>query len=511
MTSGIQVARGLLVYGVCLPIAIFLGYLLADPQDLTTFAAVSVVVLLLLLPILLRWHYPLVLLMWGTSTAFYVFVGVSAWMALVMASLAIVLIQRTMSREARFVSAPSLTWPLTLLAVVVLITAEFNGGFGFRAMGSETYGGKRYLLLFTAIAGYFVLTSQRIPQRRARLYVALFAVGGIASLVGPTLYAIAPNALPLFYFFPVSVPEGISLGPEPLYARMFFLGSAGAALVTVMLARYGVGGIFSARQPWRAVLFVLFIGVSMQGGYRSLTIFLLLSFVFQFWLEGLMRSRLLPIFALTSILGVAAVVPLARHLPYTVQRAIAFLPIDVSPEVRLDVNSSSDWRLDMWKALLPKVPEHFWLGRGLGIQASEQAMSAYEVRAGYEQSYYWAILSADYHNGPLSVAIPFGIWGLAGFLWFAWAAGRLLYRNYRYGDPHVRLLNSFLLAAYAARLIVFCAVTGGFYSEFMSFTGLAGLSVALNGGMCQPAPAPSPAPARVAPLASILPRPMPGR
>ncbi len=70
---------------------------------------------------------------------------------------------------------------------------------------------------------------------------------------------------------------------------------------------------------------------------------------------------------------------------------------------------------------------------------------------------------------------------MGAFLWFAIASIKYLYRNYRYGDPDLRVINTFLLAFFIARFIYYMTVFGNFYSELYFFTGLIGLSVSLNG------------------------------
>lgn len=49
--------RSPLIYGVTLPLAIFVGYLLATPQELTSLAVTLALTFTLCIPILLRWHH----------------------------------------------------------------------------------------------------------------------------------------------------------------------------------------------------------------------------------------------------------------------------------------------------------------------------------------------------------------------------------------------------------------------------------------------------------------------
>lgn len=53
--------RSRLIYGVTLPLAIFVGYLLATPQELTSLAVILALTFTLCIPILLRWHHLLLI------------------------------------------------------------------------------------------------------------------------------------------------------------------------------------------------------------------------------------------------------------------------------------------------------------------------------------------------------------------------------------------------------------------------------------------------------------------
>lgn len=95
------------------------------------------------------------------------------------------------------------------------------------------------------------------------------------------------------------------------------------------------------------------------------------------------------------------------------------------------------------------------------------------------------LLVGNYHNGPLSIYIPFGIFGTIAFFAFLGLALRALYRNYRYGRDELKIYNRFLFAYFLSRTIFFMVAFGSFHSELYIFTGIMGLSVALNHGVCR--------------------------
>lgn len=73
MTNPISIIRSLLIYGLCLPLAIYLGYLLANPMDRVSFGVVIVVLFLPLIPLLLRWHHFLLVMSWNMSVVLFLF------------------------------------------------------------------------------------------------------------------------------------------------------------------------------------------------------------------------------------------------------------------------------------------------------------------------------------------------------------------------------------------------------------------------------------------------------
>ena len=90
------------------------------------------------------------------------------------------------------------------------------------------------------------------------------------------------------------------------------------------------------------------------------------------------------------------------------------------------------------------------------------------------------MLTGEYHNGPLSVVIPFGVWGVAAFLWFLVAGARRLHSHYRNSDPEMVNINRFLFALFLVRIVFFIFLIGSLYSGLVEFVFLVGLGEALN-------------------------------
>jgi hypothetical protein len=499
MSNASALFRSLLVYGLCLPLAVALGYLLATPLDLYTMTAVGMVLLLLLTPLLLRWHHVWLIVAWNMSAGLFFLPGrPPLWEALAGISFGIGLLQYAINRDTKFLNVSSVTRPLLFLLVIVLVTAYLTGGIGLRAFGSQTYGGKNYVSIFAAVLGYFALTTRQIPPKRAGLYLTLFFLGTASAAIGELPRVLPATFNAIFWIFPITTSDVMLeqstsvAGGLGEFTRINGLSMLGLGCFYAMLVRYGIRGILlEPGKPWRLLMLAASFLVGLWGGFRSALLLMVAVFVVLFFMERLHRTRLLPILLFAAVVGGSLMVAFASRLPFYVQRSLAFLPIDIDPMARLSAQASTDWRLKMWQEVLPLVPEYFWIGKGYGFNANEMNILQHNDTSG--GSLASTELAGDYHNGPLSLMIPFGVFGTIGFLWFLWASIRLLYNNYHFGDPAYRTFNGFLFSWFAVKAVFFFVIFGGFAGDLMMFTGVVGLSVSLNGGMAKPAVAPQPA------------------
>jgi hypothetical protein len=482
--------RSLIMYGACILIAIFVGYHVSSWDSFMSFGTLITVLLLMLVPFLLKWHHFWLILSWNTYAMVFFLPGRPSFMlALATISLTVSLIEHGIKQEAPFIHVRILFWPIVFLTSVVLVTAKLTGGIGLQIAGSSNVGGKAYIYALGGVVGYFALTAQRIPREKVIRYSTAFFLSPATNLISDLSLFFGPSAV--YYIFLI-FPSNGTLEPSAAFGastglieRMPGIAGGCSAVVYTMAARYGLKGIFDAGRIWRAPVFLMLFGVSLLGGYRGTLVTFVLTCTLLFWLEGLYRSRLMPIFFCGIALMGVLVFPLAEHLPLSIQRTLSVVPfMKLSDAAAGSAKASSEWRVGMWKEVIPQIPRYLILGKGYSINAEElEKISTPTVG---DESIAGAELAGDYHNGPLSVIIPFGLGGVIGFVWLVGAGMKVLYRNYKYGDPAFRQINTFLLATYAARAIYFVAVFGAFTGDLTNFLGLLGMSVAINGGMRQP-------------------------
>ncbi|HEY5041635.1 MAG TPA: O-antigen ligase family protein [Verrucomicrobiae bacterium] len=507
--------RVLITYAILIPLAIFMGYLMTEVgnhPDYNNLFFVGLIAALVLSPILIKWHYPIMVFALGCPMYLFFLKGYPpVAQVMVILSLGIAIVERALNKDRHFISMPSMTWPLVFIVGMAITTAELTGGIGLHTLGASVVGGKKYVALFIGVATYFVLTSRPIPKAQRGLYIALLFLAGFPAFISDLFPVLA---YPLDYInllFPPSSTASLEITMGT--TRLGAFSTTALVVAYYMLAKFGLRGIFLGGRLWRPVLFAILLVLTMLGGFRLVFIGVVMVLTMLFFLEGLHRTRLLLVFVMGGLVCAGLLVPLSDKLPYTFQRAMSFLPLKWDASAKADAEGSLDWRLRMWHDLWPQVPQHLLLGKGYALSEMElQQNTGYGTFAGGDAAQMNAsqdslAITGDYHNGPLSVLLPFGMWGAIGFLWFTLAGLRIVYRNYKYGDPELKPANALILALNLQHFIAFFFLFGAFSDDMFSFAKFFGFSVALNWGMCGPKPQTAAAP-RVKPL-KPFPRPQP--
>lgn len=511
MTNPAVAMRMLITYAICIPVAVLMGYLLTNPLDYGTMGFIGLVLLLLVSPIFIKWHYPIMVFGLGCPmTCFFLIGSPPLSQVVVLISLGLAVVERTTNSEKRFLNVPAMTWPLLFIFGVVFMTAKLTGGIGFHALGGDTGGGKKYLAVFAGVATYFALVSQKIPRARWKLYLALYLLAGFAGVFSD-LFPVLPSPLNLInLLFPpsVSLDENVVVGTTRLGA----LSGAFGIVPTYLLARHGLRGIFWTDRLWRPVLFLACLALTMLGGFRSVVSWYALLIVLMLFLEGLHRTRVTALLVMICLMGAMLLGVFSERLPYTFQRALCFLPFKWQTEAVMNAQGSSDWRHGIWRAMWPKVPEYLLLGKGFALSQEDYQNIGNGAFSQIRNSHLDAseeplAISSDFHNGPLSTLIPFGLWGGIGMIWLMATTIFCLYRNYKYGDAELRVFNAYMLACGLALIFNFFFIFGAFPNDVNGLARLAGFSIAMNWGVARrpvqpsvnqlikPRPLPAPQPA----------------
>jgi hypothetical protein len=474
-------------YVLAVPLAVVLGILSTSPDELT-YMLVGLLMFFLALPLLIKWHHSLLVVLWNCAfVAFFLPGQPEFWMVLTALSFGLSALNYIIWRRP-FLSVPAMTRPLLFLAGVVLVTAFYRGGIGLKVLGGGSHGGRQYIMILCAIVGYFAFAAVPIPYAKSKTYVSLFFLFQATSALSNLAFTLGPAFYFIYYLVPVGatgMQAASDYGVTPI-DRIAGLAQASIGVLCLLLTVYGIRGILNLGRPWRVVLLILTLLAGFLAGYRWMAALLLLIVAFQFYFEGLFRSRVFVVAAACAVVALVAMVFLGDRMPLSVQRALSFLPenvVTLNSEVREDAAGSSDWRFQMWSAVWRDVPKYLLVGKGYTFDPTEMDLTLDAIRAGILPSFEEAMLAGNYHSGPLSVIVPFGILGAVAFLWVLWAGFRVLYLNYKYGDERLRKLNTVLLSYYVAYCISFFATFGALSFQLYVFLGTIGLSVSLNRGV----------------------------
>ncbi|MGN6553245.1 MAG: hypothetical protein ACTHLW_05940, partial [Verrucomicrobiota bacterium] len=104
--------KSLIIYALVVPLALLLGILLGNPLSYSSLGTIGIVSFLLVFPLLMKWHYPLLLLSWSMNLSGLFFLpGIpNLLLVLVMLSCGIALLERALARQTRFILVPQIIW-----------------------------------------------------------------------------------------------------------------------------------------------------------------------------------------------------------------------------------------------------------------------------------------------------------------------------------------------------------------------------------------------------------------
>jgi hypothetical protein len=488
--------RGLLIFALCLPLAVLMGFMLADPLMSRNLMVIGGALAMLLIPMMITVHHTALIWTAGAYMNIFFLPGrPQMWMLMSALSFGISVLSRPLARnKIKPLWDRSVFLSLAVLLMVVAATAYHSGSFGLSSLGAKSFGGKKYIYIICAMLGFVALTLNRIPPKNVLRDVSIFCLGPVTAAVGNIAYMLGPYFYFLFLLFPVELvysQAAADIDPNAVFMKR--LGGFGPAAIGVMsfcFMRWGLTGILQIKKPYRIGIVLVSIALGLASGFRSSLAVVIVVGVVYFFVEKVYRTRYA--LFLGGLLGAFFVflALFADRLPLAAQRAVSFLPVKVNAQAEMDAKGTIEWRLEMWGMLSREVPKYFWVGKGYEIDPTDVYLFTESNRRGFLTSYDIFVQTGDYHNGPLSLMIPFGIFGVLAFGWFIWASFRVLWKAFKFGDPAFHNVNQFLFCWFTGRFIYFLAFFGSFESDLWIFTSCVGLSLAVNGGVCRPYEAP---------------------
>jgi hypothetical protein len=346
--------------------------------------------------------------------------------------------------------------PFFCLMVVTAVLMSAHGS-GIRMLGSSTWGGMIYVLLFAGIAFYLAVNGLRLQGKQIR-----WIVWGslLAGFIGAALKAKGFGA----------IEDDGGVGST----RLTWLLPVASVLFPLAFA------LKFKRYPWiSALLLLICLGLIGLTGYRSrLIAFIMIAGAYGFFKA---RSKIkyvafMGLMAVSIWVGVIAISPV---LPLGLQRAVSFVPgAHVDYRTAQDAAGSIDWRLDIWTYCLEQSKQYLLIGRGSTFDVRETLteLGVNDIRL---FSPWFAYQTRSYHSGPLTLLIDYGIPGLLAALWLT---GIVLKRLWK-AAQRVAAINTF-----EARYALFLCATMiwqwvAFYLVFGAMAGFANLIVSTAAAM----------------------------
>src|SRR6266550_2363438 len=124
MTNPAASLRTLIAYAIIIPLAVIVGYLLSNPLDYGTLGFLGILVVILISPIFIKWHYPILIFGLGCPAVCFFLPGRPPMSQIVvLISLGIAVTERILNSEKRFLRVPVMTWPLLYIAAMIFMTA----------------------------------------------------------------------------------------------------------------------------------------------------------------------------------------------------------------------------------------------------------------------------------------------------------------------------------------------------------------------------------------------------
>lgn len=337
---------------------------------------------------------------------------------------------------------------MMLAQAAVLWQSYLRNPTGLAIFGGDSLGGRPYIDYAVAITSYFILTVVKTDTKTLKKVIFCVIVANIfddliraiSTLSGPFARMVALVYGNVEY---ESNFQGSSYQVDFMTTRLG--GFAGLGL-TLCLVCYAFRRPLSCMIPipvWAffsnlfGVIFILFSGFRsglVQIGCYFIAGSMIRRRSFDTVIAGMAGGMIILIFG--TIFGLSG-------LPMPVQRALSFLPLDVSNEIRHAAQSSSDWRFEMWRIVLSsdRYIQNKMFGDGFGYSRAEHdaQMKAVEGVGAYAgDSIDMYIAKGSYHGWHVEAIRFTGVLGLVigvillfGFARSAWK-GMKHFRNTEY-------------------------------------------------------------------------------
>jgi hypothetical protein len=353
-------------------------------------------------------------------------------------------------------------------ALVMLATMAVRG-FGIMTMGSMAYGGMGYIYMLLWVSFYLICRQVKINDQQINNLMIYLCAATLIPLILLVVVYVHPGLYRIVSSFTVisftTIAEAVQTG-EMGQSRW-----GPAAVLAQFVIYYALTAPFRKRSMHKRVILIVFaVFAVLISGFRSTLVSTFMTIV----LWGIVRSKNKVLFI--TFIGVAilvfwgAAVLFVDYLPINMQRTVSFLPgVKIYGENAARAQGSIDWRVDVWKYAVTRIPEYLLIGRGFVADVTSAAW----MQANYYTTVEFAWMVSNYHNGPLSILLTFGLPGAIAFYGFLFAGvgyGIQKIRQYQiHHDLYAYVLLQFFTMLLCQKVFLYTFGMGEVRSDFPQF------------------------------------------
>jgi O-Antigen ligase len=386
------------------------------------------------------------------------------------ASLAGVAILRlSMDRKTPIIWSKAHAW-LVIFALVVLMTLLIRGA-GLRILGDEKWGGMFYVQLFISMSMVFVIPRVSLSKRMWRPVLVAAALAPFLPVLSGFLASVGSSTLMTFVQTDTQ-SEGqiaqLAAGSNVQVERYFALGYAGQSAYNILFYFLSIQSIFG-----RGLVISIPFGIGVLilvglSGFRSSMLNIGLFTALMLKVNRAISFGRILIFTLLVIGFYVFAFLFAQSLPPPIQRMLSILPgISVSSHISSDAESTTEWRIELWKRGLQFIPDYWLVGKGYAF-SSREMLAATNPKTGLFDPTDWAVMQCAYHQGLLSLLLGLGIPGLISgiLMYYLFVRRHLQLQKMHWCDPVLHRCHQVLTVNILTSFIIFVVLYGDVQSSF---------------------------------------------
>lgn len=365
-------------------------------------------------------------------------------------------------------------WLICLAILSMLIPAI--RGLGIRALGSDMWGGIQYFTLWGGLGICLFSNKMRVSEKALiRAIIVMLIVGAVPGflryfneLAGGRLDGLGS------FFKGVSVgmidqPLGLDASGADDTKRLEGIQQSGLSLILLSMALM----TWKKRTPFK-ILAISFLGMLILGlaGYRSTMMHgLATAGLYYLLMKKHIPANIKKASVLIGLIALISLPFLLPYLPFGFQRMFAWVPgVNISIEAYESAHGTSEWRVEMWRKVLPMLKDYWLIGRGLAFDLTD-AYGSWTLASDRTTMHEFFIATHQYHNGPLYLLVDYGIPGFIFATGFMFSSVRIHWRYAKreWSDVRLKNLHAVLLARHTANVIMFFIIFGAITSLMVMF------------------------------------------